>query len=204
MEGDNVVNIIFDLGGVVVAWEPDAIIAGVFVEPEVRTRVRSEVIGHADWLEYDRGLLSRHDAIARAALRTGLPVARIDTLFRQVPLSLVAIPGTIELLHRLKERGHRLFVLSNMHLASIEHLETVYTFWKLFDGIVVSCRIQMIKPEPGIYAHILQKYDLDAKETVFIDDTPVNLEAAAKFGIRTIRFENPEQCGMRLRELNCF
>lgn len=196
-------NIIFDLGGVVVAWEPDAIIAGVFAEPEVRARVRSQVIGHADWLEYDRGLLSRRDAIARASQRTGLPEGRIDTLFRQVPLSLVAIPGTVDLLRRLKVRGHRLYVLSNMHQASIEHLEAVNTFWDLFDGIVISCRIHMVKPEPEIFAHILREYALDAEETVFIDDMPVNLEAAARFGVRIIRFENPEQCGIRLRELSC-
>lgn len=49
---------------------------------------------------------------------------------------------------------------------------------------------------------LLQEYALTAEETIFIDDMAVNLEAAARFGIRTIRFENPEQCAERLRELN--
>jgi putative hydrolase of the HAD superfamily len=196
-------NIIFDLGGVVVTWDPDAIIAKVFEGTEVRAKVRSEVIGHADWLEYDRGTLSRGDAVARAALRTGLQESAIEELFRQVPLSLVPIPGTVDLINRLKQRGHRLFVLSNIHPVSIEHLETSYGIWDLFEGMVISCRIHLVKPEPAIYTRLLRDYALDGAETVFIDDTEVNLEAAARFGIRTIRFENPEQCEMRLRALGC-
>jgi putative hydrolase of the HAD superfamily len=196
-------NIIFDLGGVVVRWEPDAIIARVFEGSEVRARVRSQVIGNADWLEYDRGTLLRKDAVARATVRTGLPESAIDELFRQVPLSLVPIPGMVDLLYRLKQWHHGLYVLSNMHPASIEHLETAYGFWDLFEGMVISCRIHLVKPEPAIYAYLLREYALDETETVFIDDTEVNLEAAARFGIRTIRFESPEQCEMRLRALNC-
>ncbi|NVN90985.1 MAG: HAD family phosphatase [Desulfuromonadales bacterium] len=196
-------NIIFDLGGVVVTWDPNAVIARVFEESEVRGRVRSEVIGHADWLEYDRGTLPRQDAIARAALRTGLPEPAIDELFQQVPHSLVPIPGTLDLLQRLKQRGHRLYLLSNIHQASIEHLESSYGFWDLFEGMVISCRIHLVKPEAAIYVHLLQKYALDCAETVFIDDTEINLKAAGRFGIRTIRFENPQQCELRLRELGC-
>jgi len=195
-------NIIFDLGGVVVRWEPEAIIAGVFEDTAVRAKVLSEVIKHADWLALDRGTLSRPDAIVRAALRTGLPESDIDRLFRQVPPSLVAIPGTIDLLYRLKQRGHRLYILSNMHPAFIEHLEATYTFWDLFEGGVISCRIHLVKPEAAIHAHLLQKYALDGAESVFIDDMEVNLTVASRFGIQTIRFENPVQCEDSLRALN--
>jgi len=196
-------NIIFDLGGVVVAWEPETIVAKAFEDSDVRTKVLSEVIRHADWLELDRGVLSHPDAVARAAARTGLPESEIERLFHTVPPSLVAIPGTVDLLYRLKERGHRLYVLSNMQSASIEYLETTYTFWDVFDGKVISSRIHLVKPDPEIFSHLLRKYALNGAETVFIDDTAVNLEAAARFGILTIRFENPEQCEERLRALNC-
>jgi putative hydrolase of the HAD superfamily len=197
------VNIIFDLGGVVVRWEPETIIASLFEDKKVRATVRTGVFEHADWLELDRGTLSRRDAIARAAARTGLPESEIDRLFRQVPLSLVPIPGTVDLLYRLKERGHSLYVLSNMHAASIEHIESAHTFWALFAGKVISCRVHLIKPEETIYYYLLQEYALTAEESIFIDDMAVNLEAAARVGIQTIRFENPEQCEECLRELNC-
>ena len=61
----------------------------------------------------------------------------------------------------------------------------------------------MIKPEPAIYVYLLQQYGLEASQTVFIDDTVVNLEAAAQLGIQTIQFENPVQCARQLQALAC-
>lgn len=196
-------NIVFDLGGVVVEWEPDAIIARVFPDPAIQALARSEIIGHADWLALDRGTLTQQDAIARAAGRTGVPEAGVAELLRQVPPALVAIPGTVDLLYRLKARGHTMFCLSNIQAPSIEHLEKAYDFWEVFKGVVVSCRLHLCKPEPAIYSHLLRTYGLVGADTVFIDDTEANLTAAASFGMHTIRFENPAQCERRLQALGC-
>jgi putative hydrolase of the HAD superfamily len=201
--GEVVMNIVFDLGGVVVTWEPEVIIAKVFADPVVQAVVRSEIIGHADWLALDRGTLPRQDAIVRAAQRTGLSVADVAALLRQVPPALVAIPETVELLYRLKAQGHTLFCLSNMHVASIEHLEQAYTFWEVFAGAVISCRLHLCKPEPAIYAYLLETYGLNGANTVFVDDTDVNLTAAAQFGMHTIKFETPAQCARQLQALGC-
>jgi putative hydrolase of the HAD superfamily len=196
-------NIVFDLGGVVVTWEPAALIAKVFSDPMVQARVRTEILGHADWLALDRGTLPRQDAIIRAAQRTGLSEAEVTALLQQVPPALVAIPETVDLLYRLKAQGHTLFCLSNMHVASIEHLEKTYTFWEVFTGVVISCRLYLCKPEPAIYAYLLETYGLDGANTVFIDDTAANLIAAAQFGMRTIQFESPAQCERQLQTLGC-
>jgi 2-haloacid dehalogenase len=90
-----------------------------------------------------------------------------------------------------------------MHVASIEHLEKVYTFWEVFTGVVISCRLHLCKPDPAIYAYLLETHALDGEKTLFIDDTEVNLTAAAQFGIRTIRFESPAQCERELQALGC-
>ena len=194
-------NLVFDLGGVVVRWDPDAIVAAVFADPQVRAKVRSGVFGHADWLELDRGTLAREQAITRAAQRTGLAEGEIERLLRQVPPSLVAFPETIDLLYRLKRGGHPLYCLSNMHFASIEYLEQTYGFWEVFSGAVISCRLQLCKPEPGIYAHLLKRYGLEAAETLFIDDAQANLDAAGRLGIRTLKFENAAHCERELHAL---
>jgi putative hydrolase of the HAD superfamily len=194
-------NLVFDLGGVVVRWDPDAIIAGVFADPETRSKVRAGVFGHADWLELDRGTLGREDAIARAANRTGVAAHEIKRLLHAVPPSLIVFPDTVELLYRLRAKGHPLYCLSNMHFASIEYLERMHTFWDVFDGAVISCRLQLCKPESAIYAHLLKSYGLKAEETLFIDDVQVNLDAAARLGIRTLKFENAAQCERELRSL---
>ena len=196
-------NIIFDLGGVVVRWEPDAIIAAVFAQPADRLKVRSEFVGHEDWLALDRGTMAPDQAVLRASQRTGLPSAALGRFLDLVPSSLVAIPETVALMQRLKSNDHKLFCLSNMQFASIEHLERVYSFWHLFDGVAVSCRLKVIKPEAAIYAHVLAQHQLNAQETVFIDDVEGHLAGAAAFGIRTIKFEGAAQCEQQLRQLGC-
>jgi putative hydrolase of the HAD superfamily len=194
-------NVVFDLGGVVVSWDPAAIIAGVFPDERRRALVREAIFSHPDWLELDRGTLPREEAIARGAARAGLPESDIAQLLQAVPPSLVPFPDTVALLHRVKAAGHRLFCLSNMHFASIEHLERAHDFFKLFDGKVISCRLQLCKPEPGIYEHLLKAFALHPAETVFIDDVEVNVAAAGKLGIRTILFRDAVQCERELAVL---
>jgi putative hydrolase of the HAD superfamily len=201
--GGVVLNVVFDLAGVVVRYDQAALIAQLFADPAVQATVRAEIVGHADWLSLDRGTLSQRDAIVRAAQRTGLSEADIAQFLHQMSTAWVVIPGTVELLYRVKTRGHTLFCLSDMHAASIAHLEQVHAFWEVFEGVVISCRVRLIKPEPSIYAYLMERYKLGAAETVFIDDTEANLEVAERFGIHTIRFENPAQCESRLKALGC-
>ena len=192
-------NLVFDLGGVVVRWNPEAIIAGVFTDEKLKAKVREAVFEHADWLELDRGTLGREQAIERAAKRSGIAADDIKRLLHAVPPSLVVFPETVELLYRLKRRGYPLYCLSNMHFASIEYLERQHTFWDVFEGRVISCRLQLCKPEAGIYEHLLREFGLKPAQTLFIDDVQKNLDAAAKLGIQTLRFENAAQCERELR-----
>jgi putative hydrolase of the HAD superfamily len=194
-------NLVFDLGGVVVRWDPDAIIAGVFSDPTSRSKVKADVLSHADWHELDRGTLALEDAIRRAAQRTDIAPAEITRLLAAVPPSLVPIPDTVDLLYRLNARGYPLYCLSNMGFASIEYLERTHRFFEVFSGAVISCRLKLCKPEPAIYEHALKTYDLKPQDTVFIDDVEANVVGAARLGIRTVRFENAAQCERELRAL---
>jgi putative hydrolase of the HAD superfamily len=191
-------NIVFDLGGVVVTWEPESIIAKVFYKDESRQQAYKEIFNHKDWVELDRGVLDERDAIHRATARTGFSKSIVERLFRQVPISLVLIPETVELIKYLKNKGHRLFVLSNMHKTSINYLEQEHSFWDVFEARVISCRVRMVKPEAKIYRYLLNRYRLLAEKTVFIDDSAANIQAASKVGINTIQFKNADQCKQEL------
>jgi putative hydrolase of the HAD superfamily len=191
-------NIVFDLGGVVFNWQPEVIITSVFEDRRTQDIVRKEIFGHSDWLELDRGAISLASAIERGAMRTGLPTQDIARLLNAVPGFLTPIEQTIELIHRLGNTANRLFVLSNMQLASIAHLEQQHDIWDLFHGVVISSRIKKVKPDIEIYQYLLDKYQLMPSESVFIDDVPENLEAAESLGIRTIRFFNATQCEQAL------
>lgn len=196
-------NIVFDLGGVVFNWQPDKLIKGVFEDSATQNLVRAEILEHPDWLELDRGTLDFQDAVNRGAQRTGLPNADIERLLDEVPRSLTPIHETIDLIRSMIDTEHRFFVLSNMHFASIAYLEKEHDIWDMFHGTVISCRIKKIKPEIEIYEYLLDEYQLDAAETVFIDDMSENLVAARSIGIETIQFTSSAQCRQDLIALKC-
>ncbi len=195
-------NVVFDLGGVVFNWQPEGIIRRHFRNTQTQDVVRAGIFEHPDWLELDRGTLALDEAVMRGVQRTGLPRERIEELFDAVPASLTPKPETIELIRSIRRPPNRLFVLSNMHLASIAYLEKTHDIWECFDGAVISCRIHHVKPEVEIYEHLLDAHRLDASETVFIDDMAENLAAASAIGIRTIRFVDAAQCRGELGKLD--
>ena len=194
-------NLIFDLGGVVVRWDPDAILAGVFSHRETREKARQGVFGHPDWHELDRGTIERDDAIRRGAERTRIPEAEVRRLMDAVPPSLIPIPETLDLLRRLKRKGYPLYCLSNMHHASIDYLEREQRFFEVFKGKVISCRLKLCKPDAAIFEHALEAHRLEAADTVFIDDVDANVAAATKVGMRGIQFKDAAQCERELRAM---
>jgi len=196
-------DVIFDLGGVLLTWDPPAMLSSVFEDPHERARVLDRLFGDPDWIELDRGTLPVAKAIERAAQRTGISASRLRTLFDVMPGWLVPVPAAIELVRALRAAGNRLFVLSNMQRATLAHIETAYDFLALFDGRVFSCEVGECKPEPAIYRRLLDTFALDPGATVFIDDHQANLDAAAAFGIATIRFETVEGCRAELEALGC-
>jgi len=194
-------NVVFDLGGVVVAWRPDEILARAFEDPATRAIAKRELIGHPEWLELDRGTLTFDEAIERGAKRSGLPESEVRRLLESVPPALEAFPETVALLREVKAHDNGLYFLSNMPAESMAYLEKRYDFWALFDGAVVSSRIGHCKPEPEIYKYLIDTYSLIPRETIFIDDVLANIDAAKAFGIRTIHFTDAADCARELRRL---
>jgi putative hydrolase of the HAD superfamily len=196
-------NIIFDLGGVVFHWEPKKLIADTIENKDIHQKLLKGILRHQDWIELDRGSLSEEEAIKRGSQRTGLPESEILKLMQAVPPFLTPIEESVKLIQRLKNHNNKLYALSNMSHASIDYLEKTYSLWNLFDGKVISCKIQKVKPEADIYHHLIDTYQLNVNYTVFIDDTEINLETARYLGIKTIKFENADQCQRELAALGC-
>ena len=197
-------NIVFDLGGVVFDWLPDRLAARAFTDVDDQQIAREEIIGHPDWLELDRGSISQEQAIVNAVSRTGLPKSSIAGLFQLVGPLLTPIQPTIDLVHELAQASqHKLYVLSNMHQASIDYLEANFDFWDLFEAKVISCRVGMVKPEPAIYNYLLRANDLAPGDTVFIDDMPPNITAAQAAEMKAIQFEDTHRTRMELIRMGC-
>jgi len=195
------VNVVFDLGGVVFAYDRPGLMAELYPDPALRAAVSVGINDHLDWVEMDRGALSEADAVVHASERCGVDASHFARFMERMAVGWRPIPETVALLYRLRHSGHPLFCLSNMHPESTAFLQREFGLWEVFTGQVISCRVGLCKPEPGIYAHLLERHGLAASNTVFVDDLDVNLAAAARFGIRTVKFEDPAQCARALRAL---
>jgi putative hydrolase of the HAD superfamily len=193
--------VIFDLGGVVIEWSPDRILHGFYANPEVRAVMQAEMFRHPDWLELDRGTLEEPELVERLATRTGRPADEIERLFEAVRASLHAKQDTVALLDRLFARGVPLYCLSNMPTNTFEHLRARHNFWGVFQGIVISGGIKLMKPEREIFEFLLERYGLAANDTVFVDDNEPNVLAARALGLHTVWFKDAQQCERELEQI---
>jgi len=181
-------NIVFDFGGVLVEWRPEHVLAEEFPEERDRQIARRDIFGHPDWLEFDRGTLVEADAIVRFAARSGFSESRMRAFFDAVREELQPKHETVALLRELSARGIPLYGLSNMSADIYQWLRDRNDFFALFDGIVVSGCVGLIKPEPGIFAHLASTHGLIPAESLFIDDMPANVSAARDAGFQATRF----------------
>jgi putative hydrolase of the HAD superfamily len=194
-------NVIFDLGGVVLEWNPDAILEGYYTEPDARATMKAALFKHPDWLQMDRGTLTESEALARLQQRTGRPVAELSGLFDAVRRSLRPKADTVALVKSLARRDVPLYCLSNMPASTFAYLREQQAFWNVFKGIVISGEIKMAKPEREIFEYLLRRYALTAAETVFVDDHAPNIQAAQTLGLHTVWFRDARQCALELERL---
>jgi putative hydrolase of the HAD superfamily len=194
-------SVIFDLGGVVLRWNPDDIIRNFSSDEALRSVIKREVFKHPDWLEMDRGTLQEHEAIHRFHRRTGLSLEEVADLMQITKDSLLPIPETAELLEDLAAQDVPLYCLSNMSATTANYLRARHSFWRVFRGIVISGEIQLIKPDPAIFDYIVERFGLSPGNTVFIDDHRPNIESADRLGFKTLHFNDPIECRNALRKL---
>lgn len=186
-------NIIFDLGGVVFNWKSHKLIEKLFNDPQVKNGIKKHLLEHPDWVDLDRGTLTKEEAIDRTCRRSGLSREIVDNFLSAVPESLTPIEETVDIVKQLHNEKRRLYVLSNMHHEFARFLEEHYDIWDLFVDIVFSCDVLMVKPNDDIYRLILERNQLDPEETLFIDDTQKNLDIANDLGIKTHLFRSADE-----------
>lgn len=198
--GKQVVNLIFDLGNVLVRWDPVAIARSVVAGPGA-VRLAEHLFAHPDWQEVDRGSLSLDEVIARAVERTDVDEPIVRGVYEAVASSLITIPESFALAQELKNKGHTLYALSNMGHVCADYLQAHAPFWSLFKDVVISARVGLLKPEPAIFAHMLTQFGLSADDCLFFDDTLANVEAARSCGIQAIHFTDAKLCRDELESL---
>lgn len=192
-------NVVFDAGGVLLQWDPPAFIAKLHPDAKTQALIRREIFEHADWHEFDRGALDVDTAAQVFGQRVGLSSDEMRRLFATANASLTPIPGSIQLLEELAAGGIHLYLLSNMPVSTYEYLVRHHTFFRHFRQLVISGAILMIKPDPAIYKHLVEKTGMVPSESVFIDDLTRNVIAARECGLHAIQFRGADDCRAELR-----
>lgn len=185
-------NIIFDIGNVLTYYTWDKHIHSFGFSEEICQRVASATVKSQEWNEFDRGALS--DEEIEALLISNDPGAgneihrMLADLGGLVERADYAIPWLLE----LKEKGYHVYYLSNFSYKAKRECKAALDFLPYMDGGILSCEEKLIKPQPEIYRRLLEKYDLNASECVFLDDVEANVAAARAEGIAAIRFTTKE------------
>ncbi len=185
-------DIIFDLGGVLLDWNPRYLYKKIFsTETEMEWFLTN--VCTSQWnTQQDAG---RPFAEGIKLLEEKFPeyAFAINFYFTRWEEMLGGpIEGTVDILRELKGRHRHLYALSNWSEETFPIAQKKYEFFKWFDGIVISGQEKLVKPDPRIFTRLLERYRLRAANCIFIDDNQANISKAADLGFETILFTGPE------------
>lgn len=182
-------NIVFDMGGVLIQWQPQKLIQRLGISGEDAALLRREVFGDQEWVGLDRGRLGEEQALA--AILPRLPerlheAARRCVYWWKDPFW--PIPGMAELITRLKERGYGIYLLSNATAALHEYFPRIPGS-EHFDGILVSADWLLLKPQHEIFETLFSQFFLRPEDCFFVDDYPGNVDGAIMVGMPAAVFD---------------
>lgn len=194
--------IIFDMGMVLVDFRWKALFEEMGLTGERFERMANATVRDPVWNEFDRGIWTDEMMLEAFVERAPELEEELNDLFYNRFTELLRkFDYTDEWIDSLKKRGYKVYILSNFSRKGIEECPDELDYIGKTDGAVISYRVNLIKPDPRIYEHILEKFDINPSEAVFIDDNADNIEAAKKFGINTILFTGKEDADKELAKL---
>ncbi|MBS0286112.1 MAG: HAD family phosphatase [Proteobacteria bacterium] len=193
-------NIVFDVGNVLVRYDPVYIIAKSFPEHPNQATLVQEIFKHETWLALNLGYITEAQALLEYHSRLGLEIERLQQMAQITKESLTPIAGAQKLLRTL-HGNYPLYALTDNTHEIMAYLRARYDFWPLFKGVVVSAHIGHLKPSAEIYRHLLKTYQLSPEETLFLDDVIKNIEGAKAVGIQAVQFKDTEQIIEELKRL---
>lgn len=183
-------NILFDMGNVLIRFEPRQYVQKVGLSESEQQLMLRELYGSIDWIELDRGTIDEAEIIERVTARTGEHLrGAIEKLVRHWDRPELPVEGMKALTDELYEKGYELYLLTN---AGPRHRE----YWPRFtaaehfpeERIYRSADVHLLKPDPAFFEGALEKFGLDRSECVFIDDSAANAEGAKRSGLDAIVF----------------
>jgi 2-haloacid dehalogenase len=193
--------VVFDIGGVLLDWDPRYLYRQLFDDPDEMADFLTRICTVAWHREHDLGVDTAQSCQDLARLHPRYAHMIMAWADRGEEMIAGQIDGTVEVLAELKAAGLRCFALSNMEPDSFAVRRNRFAFMRWFDGCVISGIERVAKPDNRIFEILLERHDLDPPRTVFIDDSPGNVDAAAQLGVTALYFTGPQQLRLDLRAL---
>ncbi len=194
-------NIVFDIGNVLAAFKWKSKLIEIGLSEEVVDELGEKIFKTDIWLDRDRGTRSELEYMAMFIYEVPHLEEEIRILFDNITELVVEYEYSSEWVKTIKEQGYHTFLLSNYSKVSFENDARKFKFLEHIEGGVISYQVKRVKPEPTIYNILLDKYNIKAEESLFIDDLAVNIEAAKKLGFRTIHATTHEEVIKELEKL---
>jgi 2-haloacid dehalogenase len=185
--------VVFDVGGVLLDWDPRHLYRKLFDDEQEMGRFLEEVCTLEWHAAHDLGMPTERSCAALAEAHPEQAELIHAWGARSEEMVAGPITGTVQILHTLKQAGMPLYALTNMERETYPRRRERFEFMRWFDGTVVSGFEGIAKPDPEIFRRLLERYSLPPATTLMIDDTERNLAAARGIGMRTVRFESAEQ-----------
>ena len=181
-------NILFDMVGVLFRFDTEAYYRVHGVDPVDRQIIQREVFRSLEWAMQDRGTISEAEAILAICARVPHRLHAVvrDFICRE-NRRLLPIPGMSALLAELKQAGYRLYLLSNTSVA-FHRFRVDIPGIEYFDDTLISADVNLVKPDPAIFRLTCERFGIIPSESAFIDDTPINAEAAQHVGMTAFVF----------------
>jgi putative hydrolase of the HAD superfamily len=195
-------NIVFDVGNVLVKWDPKPVVLNVFPKVEDPEHLIQRLVKSEVWFDLNKGKISEKEAIQRYKQELNLDHTQLEHLMHEIKESLIPVEGSFELVEKLSKANHPLYIITDNTHEIVAYLRKRYNFWQHFQGVVNSAELGILKPSPLIYRHLLETYKLVPEETIFFDDLQTNVDGALAVNMKSIQFLNSTKCIEELRNLN--
>lgn len=200
--GENVIkNVIFDVGRVLVAFNWEEYLRGFGFSEEKFDKIAKATFLSPVWPERDRGLYDEEEYIRQFTALAPEYSEDIRKVVRESYKTVEMYPYAETWVKYLKNQGYHLYILSNYSHYMLKNTREKLAFLKYMDGVVFSCEVRELKPEPEIYRTLLENYHLKAEECVFVDDMEENCSSAEKLGIHAVCFRDFKQAAADLQKI---
>ena len=186
-------NVIFDVGRVLVDWEPDPVLRSLGFDGETSRIVAEATVYSEDWKEFDRSVVKGEEMLAKFISNAPAYEKEICLMWDNVGLTIHKRLYASEWVQSLRASGYHVYILSNYSRWTYAQTLEELSFVKDADGALFSFEVGQIKPEPEIYQSLFARFHLKPEECIFVDDCEENIVAGKAQGMQGIVFTSYEQ-----------